>query len=295
VLGTHSDNNLLDYGYIDYSFPLDFSGLRFDANYGHAYFRTAPIDGTSVSGLNNNLQLSLIQAWLRTSVDTLISTAGIIHTEGNADLGGAALITPTNINLLNLGLNYAHNWSNGAVTQYIASIHTNFNTNSAADLTQATPDRNHERLRLEINAQHLQPLPAQLQLLGLVDAEYSPEPLADTEQFSIGGPTSIRGFPSSEARGDRGFYAQLTLRRPFAIGRVSLVPRIYGDTGIVKTLIPAPLGSDFSNTLSSAGLGGDLIYRTLDLKVDWAYPLNSTPVSDGRDDGRVYASLTAGF
>jgi len=180
------------------------------------------------------------------------------------------------------------------VTQYILSLHSNLMKNSTEELIQPVADRNHERVRLEINAQHLQPLPARLQLLGQIDGVYSPDPLADTEQFSIGGPTSIRGFPTSEARGDRGFYTQLTLRRPFAAGPVNLIPRIYGDTGLVRTLRYGPvMGS--SEHLSSAGLGADLTYRTLDLKVDWAYPLNSTPVSDGRDDGRVYASLSAGF
>ena len=290
VLGTHSDNNLLNYGYVDYSVPLNFSGLRFDANYGHAYFKTPQFD---VSGLNNNLQLSLIQPWVRTSVDTFVTTLGFLHTDGNADLTGVP-ISNTKINLLNLGLNWAHNWSNAAVTQYVVSIHSNFSKNSATELAQFPPNRNHERMRFEINLQHLQPLPARLQLLGLVDAEYSPDPLADTEQFSIGGPTSIRGFPTSEARGDRGYYAQLTLRRPFTTGPVSLVPRIYGDTGVVKTL-GFGAAPDSSNSLTSAGLGADLIYRTIDLKVDWAYPLDSTPVSDGRDSGRVYASLTAGF
>jgi len=290
VLGTHSDNNLLNYGYVDYSVPMNFSGLRFDVNYGHAYFKTPQFD---VSGLNNNLQMSLIQPWLRTSVDTFSTSLGFLHTDGNADLSGAP-ISDTKINLLNLGLNWSHNWPNAAVTQYIVSLHTNFSKNSVAELLQTQPDRNHERLRLEINAQHLQPLPEHWQLLGQVDAEYSPDPLADTEQFSIGGPTSIRGFPTSEARGDRGYYAQLTLRRPVSMGPVSLVPRIYGDSGVVKTLGfgPAP---DSSNSLTSAGLGADLIYRTIDFKVDWAYPLDSTPVSDSRDKGRAYASLTAGF
>ena len=294
VLGTHSTNNRLNYGYVDYSVPLDFSGLRLDANYGHAYFNTAPFPGSpEVAGENNNLQLSLIQPWIRTSTDTVISTLGYLHTKGTADFLTSAL-SDTKINLLNLGLNYAHIWSNSAVTQYVLSIHSNFSKTNEGDADQLPSDRNHERLRLEINAQHLQPLPARLQLLALVDAEYSPDPLADTEQFSIGGPTSIRGFPTSEARGDRGYYAQLTLRRPFTVGPLSLVPRIYGDTGEVKILAYAP-AADSSSSLSSAGLGADLIYRTLDLKVDWAYPLNSTPVSDGRDDGRVYASLSAGF
>ncbi len=294
VLGTHSTNNGLNYGYVDYSVPLNFSGLRFDINYGHAYFKTEPLAGSEVNGKNNNLQLSLIQPWLRTSTDTFVTSLGFLHTDGNADFLGSLSLSETNINLLNLGLNYAHIWQNSAVTQYIASIHTNFSENTAADANKFPADLNHERVRVEIDVQHLQPLPARFQLLGQVDAVYSPDPLADTEQFSIGGPTSVRGFPSSEARGDRGFFAQLTLRRPFVWGPVSLVPRVFGDTGLVRAKHFAPAPSD-SNSLTSAGLGADLIYRTFDLKVDWTHPLDSTPVSDGRDDGRVYASLSAGF
>lgn len=294
VLGTHSTNNRLNYGYVDYSVPLNFNGLRLDANYGHAYFKSAPFPGSSeVAGENNNLQLNLIQPWVRTSVDTLVSTVGFLHTKGTADFVTATL-SDTKINLLNVGLNYAHIWSNSAVTQYIVSLHSNFSKTNAGDANQLPSQRNHERLRLEINAQHLQPLPARLQLLGLIDVEYSPDPLADTEQFSIGGPTSIRGYPTSEARGDRGYFAQLTLRRPFTMGPLSLVPRIYGDSGVVKTLAYAP-AMDSHNSLTSLGLGADLIYRSIDLKVDWAYPLDSKPVSDGRNDGRVYASLSAGF
>ncbi|MDR3416131.1 MAG: ShlB/FhaC/HecB family hemolysin secretion/activation protein [Nevskia sp.] len=287
VLGTHADANLLNYGYVDYNVPIGYGGLRFDANYGHAYFKTPAF---LTSGKNNNLQLSLMQPFWRTPVDQLTASAGLIHTDANALLSGVPIPgTSANVNLLNLGATYSHIWSNSAVTQYIGSLHTNFNQSDAGDLNRR------ERLRLEINAQHLQPLPWwKLQALAQVDGVYSPDPLVDTEQFSIGGPTSIRGFPASEARGDRGFFGQFTLRRPFAAGPVSLVPRIYADSGRVKTLGFAPT-PDTSNSLTSAGLGSDVIYRTLDLKVDWAYPLDSRPVSDGRDHGRVYAALTAGF
>lgn len=282
VLGTHADNSMLNYGYVDYNLPLDW-GVRADLNYGHAYFKVTSFD---TAGHNNNYQVTLSKPWLRTATDTFITSAGFIHTDANADLAGI-LIDDTSVNLLNLGLSYAHTWPDAAVTQYIASIHTNFS--GASDVK-----RNHEPFRFEINGQHLQPLPARFQLLALVDAMVSPDPLPDTEQFSIGGPTSIRGYPTSEARGDRGYFAQLTLRRPFAWGRLGFLPRIYVDTGnaIQLGLLGLP---DTNRSLTSAGLGADWVYRTFDLKVDWSYPFDGKPVSDGRNDGRVYAALTAGF
>jgi len=289
VLGTHSTNNRLNYGYFDYNLPVDFTGTRLDLNFGHAHFDAAP---GNVSGQNNNLQISLIHPWLRDSTDTFITSAGFIHTDGNADLLSGIRISDTNINLLNLGLSWSHIWSNSAVTQYSASAHTNFSQSFSRG--PFNDDRNRERLRLEIDLQHLQPLPAHFQVLAVVDAVYSPDPLADTEQMSIGGPTTIRGFPTSEARGDRGFFTQLTLRRPWTFGKAAVVPRVYIDTGLVdsKNFAPVPRHRD---SLTSTGLGADLIYRTVDLKVDWSYPLDSTPVSDGRNDGRVYAALSVGF
>ncbi len=288
VLGTHSTNNRLNYGYFDYNLPVNFSGTRLDLNFGHAHFDAAP---ANIPGQNNNLQISLIHPWLRDSTDTFTTTAGFIHTDGNADLAGIR-ISDTNINLLNLGLSWSHIWSSSAVTQYSASAHTNFSQSFSRG--PFNEDRNRERLRLEINLQHLQPLPAHLQALVQADAVYSPDPLADTEQMSIGGPTTLRGFPTSEARGDRGFFTQLTLRRPWTFGKAAVVPRVYVDTGLVdnRNFAPVPRHRD---SLTSAGLGADLIYRTVDLKVDWSYPLDSTPVSDGRDDGRVYAALSVGF
>lgn len=289
VLGTHSTNDRLNYGYFDYSVPVDFSGTRLDVNFGHAYFKTAPVN---VSGKNNNFQLSLFHPWLRSSTDTFTTSAGLIHTDANADLFGVLSLSNTNINLLNLSATWAHTWENSAVTQYVVDLHTNFS--HATRDKSGVENRNRERARLELNVQHLQPLPAKMQFLVQFDGVYSHDPLADTEQMSLGGPTSIRGFPSSEVRGDRGWFSQFTLRRPYTFGAFAVVPRVYYDTGLVNSKNFAPVPNS-RNSLSSAGVGADFMYRTIDLKVDWSYPLDSTPVSDGRNDGRVYAALTAGF
>jgi hemolysin activation/secretion protein len=284
VLGTHSTTNQLNYGYVDYNVPLDTSGLRFDVNYGYARFRVAP--PFPVGGRNVNLELSLQQPWIRSSTNTFSTSVGYINTRANADLSGLS-ITNTNINLFEAAGTFAHVWNTGAVTQYVVNIHTNFSSANTAH-------HDRERFRMELDAQHVQPLFWHMQLLGHIDAVYSPDPLADTEQMSIGGPTSIRGFQSSEARGDRGYFGQLTLRRPVSMGAVTFVPRVFGDTGRVNIIDP-PARAATGNSLTSAGAGGDLLYRTAQVKVDWSYPLDSRPVSDGRNHGRVFAAVSVGF
>src|SRR3546814_5324802 len=78
---------------------------------------------------------------------------------------------------------------------------------------------------------HLQPLPWQLQLLTHVNGVYSPDPLVDTEAYSLGGPNTVRGFPSAEVRGDRGYFGSVTLRRPTFIGNTQWAGRVFVDAG----------------------------------------------------------------
>lgn len=284
LFGVHSNTGRLNYGYGAYGFALNHRGLRFNVDYGFAKFEVAP--PFEVTGINRNLDAGFEQAFVRSSRNTLLGTAGYTHTSADADLSGVP-ISKTKLDLGTFGLTYAHRWSDGAVSQLLGSLHSNFREGSATR-------RNRERARLELDAQQLQPLFARFELLLHLDGVYSPDPLADTEQISIGGPTSIRGFPPSEVRGDRGYFVQATLRRAFGIGPVVFVPRGFVDTGLISRL-QVPPGTPKRDSLTSAGAGIDIVYRTFSAKVDWSYPLDSKPVSDGRNDGRAYAAITAGF
>src|SRR3546814_19125601 len=66
------------------------------------------------------------------------------------------------------------------------SISSNFSRASRAELLAASGDNpaTDQRLRWEVDAQHLQPLPWQLQLLTHVNGVYSPAPLVDTDPYS---------------------------------------------------------------------------------------------------------------
>jgi hemolysin activation/secretion protein len=289
IVGLHSNTGRLNYGDFGYAFPVGYSGLRFTADFGYAHFDVAPLTAGSpdtIAGKNENLNAAVSYPWLRNGTDRLETSAGYLYTHANADLTGLA-ITETNISLLNLGVSESHAWANAAVSQITGSLHTNFRT--ATDT-----DRNRERYRVEIDAQHLQPLWWGLQTLVQLDGVYSPDTLADTEQFGIGGPTSVRGFPPTEVRGDRGYFGQLTLRRPFALRSLVLIPRVFGDSGVVEAADAAP-GTSPRDSLTSLGVGLDATYRAFSAKVDWAHPMDSKPVSDGKDDGRVYVAISASF
>jgi hemolysin activation/secretion protein len=282
LLVLHSNTDRLNYGSVAYNLPIGYAGWRLDVDLGRALFKVAP--PLEAAGKNESAQVQLERPWLHTARDALASSAGYLYTDANADLAGV-MLSDTRISLLTLGMTGSHLWDDGAASQWIASVHTNFHQANAVE-------RNRERIRGEINLQHLQPVFGSLQALAVLDGVWSPDPLPDTEQLSIGGPTTIRGFAPAEVRGDRGWYGQLTLRLPRFVGPLLVIPRVYGDTGVVG-ILDHPPGAKGRDSLSAAGIGTDINYRQYSLHFDWAYPLDSRPGSDGRDDGRVYISLTA--
>ncbi|MGH8505819.1 MAG: ShlB/FhaC/HecB family hemolysin secretion/activation protein [Stenotrophobium sp.] len=283
LLALTSNNGLLKYYYGAYSLPIDFSGTRLELSYGHADFKVA---GTfkGVDGKNDSAKAMITQPLIRSISDTLRVNYGVSRTSGDADFLGAPL-TKTSITLFEAGATYNHVYENRAVTQVIANIASNFSKrNSLTDISD-------QRLKIDMDIQHLQPIfDSGFSVLLRLNGAYSPDPLVDAEQYSLGGPQSVRGFQPSEVRGDRGFLGSLTLQRPFHIGAASFNARTFYDAGRVYT-INSP--ADFS--LTSAGVGFDGHYDRLDAKLDWAYPLDNFKSGDGRDHGRLYGSLAVAF
>ncbi len=291
LLALRSENGLLNYGYGAYSLPVAASGGRLTLAYGHADFtiRGAPVDGRSRSG-----RVTLDQPLLRSAQDNLGASLGVSRTLSNADFGGATF-NETAITLAEFGLHYSHTYRTFAVTQIGTTIATNFDRATRADLTQiGGVIRADQRLRWELDLQHLQPVYRAFQVQVHVNGVYSPDPLADTQQYALGGPSTVRGYAPAEIRGDRGYFAGVDLRRPFALGDLQLSGRVFADSGRVY-LVDAPAGVSARESLSSVGVGLDARYARMALKLDWAFPRDNHVASDGRDSQRLYGSLAVTF
>lgn len=292
LTGLTSEAGLLTYGYAQYSRALDFTGLRATLSYGHAQFEVGgPFAG--VEGHNYIGRATFDKPLVQTRTDTLGLSFGASTTDANTDLQGLPL-SGTSLRLGELGGFFNHVYPDLAVTQATAGLSTNFHKTTQHELAQ--PDRkDDQRLRLELDVQHLQPLIGRLQGLVRVNGAYSPDPLVDTQQFSLGGPYSVRGYPASEVRGDRGLLSQIALQYPFNPGPVSVLGRVYFDSGIVFHENPPP-GTRKHESLASPGLGADVRFlRYFNLRLDVAFPISDKRASDGRNDVRLFGAFSAGF
>ncbi|WP_426425297.1 ShlB/FhaC/HecB family hemolysin secretion/activation protein [Bradyrhizobium genosp. A] len=101
-------------------------------------------------------------------------------------------------------------------TQLNAAVTSNLGTISSspgdfdAKRYQASPSFTH----LNLDVSHTQELPLGLQLWGKVQGQVADGPLVSSEQISIGGLDTVRGYLESEVLGDEGVVGNLELRSP---------------------------------------------------------------------------------
>lgn len=292
VIGLISQHSLLRYAYIDYSLPVSRIGTRLKGSFSDADFE---VDDLPVDGKNRSGRLSIEQTLFLDRGDLLSLNAGISRTESDADLTGLTFID-TEITLAEIGALWNHSYRNAAISQLSTSLSSNFSRLTRMELVNASAEHpvGDQRLRWEVDAQHLQPLPGRFQALLHLNGVYSPDPLADTEAYSLGGPNSVRGYPSAEVRGDRGFLGSLTLRRPVLLANMQWAARVFIDGGKVYAVDPLP-GMPGSESLTSTGLGLDWAYWRMSAHLDWSFPLDDRAVSDDRDTSRVFGTLSIAF
>jgi len=145
------------------------------------------------------------------------------------------------------------------------------------------------------NLFRLQPMPFTSSLLLKNSFQYSNYNLPASEQFQIGGATSVRGYPPAEFAGDKGFYSAIEWSFPmYGLSKKVKVPfrpeeRLYDalrlvmfwDIGMVDHNNPQA-GEKDTQTLRAAGVGCRLnLKKNLDFRIEIAWPLDDPTPSDG--------------
>ena len=135
--------------------------------------------------------------------------------------------------------------------------------------------------------------------LGL-NGQYTRDLLISGEQFGLGGPDSVRGYPLRDVAGDRGYAAQAELYTPDFARKMSLNDDhkvralAFYDWGSVRFNSPAP-GTVHSDSIASVGVGIRVTYKkTLSLRLDLAQILQETASRDN-DSLRISGALALVF
>ncbi|MGE5625648.1 MAG: ShlB/FhaC/HecB family hemolysin secretion/activation protein [Bacillota bacterium] len=310
---THSETNLLNFGGLTYSLPLGPPGGRLTANYNQTEYRVGGLNPyvIKIRGDSKNGGLSYLFPEERSRLENFYWGAGFQHessdslasitsktkdpTTGKPVTKTDSLGSGSSINFLQLTSYYNHTWEDGGNFSLGGNLNSNGRHNDGVHPT-------HERLRLELDEGYVTPLLGSNNwtLVTKSTGVWSPEPLNDTDKYSLGGPDNVRGYLPAEVRGDSGLFASVEVEhsfapdQPFAIGWFADAGKVW-DKGF-KTLVPPPtcVPSKANNqcvsvtpgssvTLSS--LGVEWIFQSTDKrwqsKVEWAFDTGNHDSSDG--------------
>ncbi len=162
-----------------------------------------------------------------------------------------------------------------------------------------------EFFKLNAALTRLQIISESQSLLIRLEGQWSNDLLTSLEQFSIGGPNSVRGYPISEFQADTGLFAsaEWTLNAPgFSSARFSdaytwgqvLRVSFFADWAFGKINDPTPIQT---GSVNLSGFGAAISVNlpgTLQGRFEWARPIGGDTPSDG-DNARYWFDLTYQF
>jgi hemolysin activation/secretion protein len=214
--------------------------------------------------------------------DTLSAGMDYKHFDQNVTLGGSALASP--VTYYPITASYSATWQGDAATTQL-DIGPTFNVRGlgsspgAFDAKRYDAESNFIYLRGDLSRQ--QDLPLALQIYAKAQGQLTNQPLVNSEQFSLGGQDTVRGYLESEVLGDDAITGSVELRSPplaqyaqyFGHAVNDWRGFVFADAGHAKILDPLPQ-QQATFDLASIGVGTRIqLINHLNGSVDVAVPL----------------------
>lgn len=316
--GSITDSRGLDLLRLGYSLPVGSRGLRMTALASAMHYRV--VEGIGVnSGLRGNsgtAGATFNYPLIRSRMLNLYGAAGFTYRRLK-DTSSAGTLDDKRLEVLHAGLSGSlfDDLAGGGLTSW--GITATFGrldlTNSANALADAAGyDTQGNYDKLDYNLARLQRLPGQFSLLAKVSGQIAGANLDSSEQFFLGGPFGVRGYPVGEAIGDEGWITSVELRynAPWltALGNLQLQGFVdAGQIGLHHNPKQLPIATATGRNrynLADWGLAATLQQPgRYSVRLLWADTLGSNPgrTVQGKDvdnhsyGSRVWAQATVWF
>lgn len=283
-----TQQQLIKYWKLGYSLPVGSEGLRLAFNGSRISYDVAGnLAALGVTGEMKTAEFDLIAPLKRTREDSRTLTLGLKDSRSSQSALGV-LVSESRLRLYSVAYtaNLVH--ADAAVTNATFKFDSNFRKNADGK------DQDKVLGRFDLDVNHTAPFFGRWDMYLRGNVVYSRDTLPDTEKFALGGPTSVRGFRPSEARGDSGWLITVEMRRPFELAGSMGQARLTGDSG--KVVYKMPGFKDTTDSLNSVGVGATLFpLKNVAASLDLAFPTGSSRKATDGHNGRLWMSLSASF
>ena len=242
---------------------------------------------------------ALYPAW-RSRQYNLNVLGGFTALSSESDISGAQ-VAEDRVRYLHAGGEFDFTDSLAGVTQVDLELAKGLDilkaTNDGTGRTRANGE--HEFFRTNLDVVRVQDLPGDFSVQLAGAAQYSPDPLLASEEFTVGGGLFGRAYDSGEISGDRGAAGSIELRYGGTTNPDDFLKsyQVYGLYDIGKVWNEDPAVAEASReSIASAGLG---VRFNLDYDVsgyvELNVPLTQNVSAEGDDDSRVFFNVLKRF
>lgn len=299
---THTESDLLRNYQFGYNFPIGVDGTRVGLDYSVATFTLGGEDlkDLDINGRSTNLKLSVTHPFIRSRKDNLQGSIAVVSQTSKTRQAGVLLgeFDP-NLTFLETSIVASRVHDDQSFTNLSFKYSQNGHRNRDGD------NNNSIYGRFDLDISHERAIFPNWSLFTRFAGAYSIDPQMDLTKFGIGGPGSIRGFTTSETRGDYGYFTQIEARRfikwneDFTGGF-----KVFIDHGQVFRKDFDEATVNHHETLTGYGIGTNVTYnKDLNLDLVWAVPWRhngrggtSVPfVADSKDESRLWMTLSKSF
>lgn len=288
-----SEDDLLRYGNVEYGLPLFMDNDRLSFTINRAdYAAGAEFEALGVVGENNFTELAYRWPLHRSDDARLFMHANVRRFESFSEVRALPLPpVESELTVAELGLGGRIEGESG---MFAGSLYASGNgRHNRSSVFIPDTDAQHLKLGLDLNTSWN--FNSKWWLSNRFSAAYSHEPLVDTQQFSVGGPASVRGHDPAVARGDAGYFLNLELHRYIEWFNTPGSISLQADRGrsFRRLLIGEPDSADRGLNLSSAGVGLQLGDKTgFRMLLAIHHPISNTPDHLAIDDStKAWASI----
>ena len=239
VKDNHEESN---YYAVSSTMPVGYNGMLATLRVSKMEYKlSAPFDSTKPSGYSSEYNLSLNRPLIVSPNFNLNTSFSLGNNKYVNDLGtGNNSDKDVLKSIFNLGFDSRDERLGGGINygSFALSLAKNDLTNNLSnyETDQSTSDNNGRNFKGTLNLNRMQKLTDKTNLLVKFNGQLAADNLDGADQFSLGGPNSVRAYPSSEAAGDAGFVASLELKRNIFKNLESTLFYDYGKIKLHKSL-----------------------------------------------------------
>lgn len=266
-------------GTLRYEFPVSTSGTRFAFTYTQSDIKVVagPTVSQDITGDSNSLSFSLTQPFVANDRWLVQGTLSAFTGESKSFAAGVPLVN-SQTEKFGPGISVSYTGDRGTFSTQAQAVFARVTDRIAPSV------RNYEIGTGSYSASYR--FENGLTFIGRGAWQYSEtQNLPGNLLFSIGGPNSVRGFPSDGVSGNKGYYTNWELHRAFETAPRPASGFVFADLGEVFSSFPVV------TTMASVGFGGTYDFNdNVRLEMTAAFPVRKAVAN--QSSGTLSAVLT---